>query len=146
MPAGRGGGQTGTQSALGSGHRRAAEQGWPVHWWRIVSKHRPVSHGPFAPLHTPAARRSQSFAYVLPSHPQTGATRSKQTAGRARHAPPVRLQVPGRQSQNSFTWQSASLLQVRQTGVASEAVRSGHGSEAARWMTILLQARRSVPA
>ena len=46
----------------------------------------------------------------MPSQPQTGANRSKQTEGRATHVPPVALQVPGGHSQNSLAWQSARAI------------------------------------
>jgi len=150
VPVGGGGGHAARQSSFGRGQGRPAAHAWPVHCRPIVSKHCPFWHGPFARLQTPAARRWQSFEYVVPSHPQTGATRAKQAEGRGTHVPPVLLQVPGGHSQNSPAPQSVSPLQLRQIGLVvdawPEAAPTGQGSEAARWTTILLHARRRAPA
>jgi hypothetical protein len=54
----------------------------------------PASHAPTCSRHAPACRRKQSFGYVVPSQPHTGATKSGQTSGFTAQVPAVLLHVP----------------------------------------------------
>lgn len=61
-------------------------------------------HSPFVIAVTPAARRRQSFQYVMPSQPQTGAASSSQNTGSGSHAPATSSQTD--RLQKACCWHS----------------------------------------
>ena len=70
--------------------------------WGVVDGQLGLEQMPSAHLLTPAACRSQSFAYDFPSQPQTGTMVGSQVAGLLMHVPTgaVVAQAPGASSQN----------------------------------------------
>jgi hypothetical protein len=89
VPVGGGVPQSGLQNSPAAGHGWSGPHASPVQPPALRSKQPPASaHRPSRRLQTPAARRRQSFAKVVPSQPQTGATTSGHAGGLVTHTPP----------------------------------------------------------